>query len=315
MTDKQTSNRTESQSRANMYAALALRDLSSAQKSNLTGQGRMIAALCFAHQEDYFAGVLSPQGATVDLARGYEQIDTRREKRAVVIERINFILGHLFGVMEWGGQSWNVKEGWSQPQLLAFRQALRRTLPTVAHLIQGTPEGAPVIQTEFADKDMLETGCAAAIVHAGPQAGRLKIRQDLAVGQRALEKAKEAGQDLAKHPPVLLDGAQGRTIESLGRAAREALGVVPTPQESQDRALGALAASLVLIRNRFSGFLGHPEVVRETLPGGLVADARQTCIVLAAALFPDREKPGAGLDTESLDRELVQLRDRLKLAA
>lgn len=305
----------KTQSRAVLFGLAALKDLSTAQRNSLTGQSRMIAALCFAHQEDYFAGVVSPGGVKVDLERGFEQIDTKREKRAIVIERINFILGHLFSVMEWDGQKWQVKEDWNEPQLMAFRQALRRTLPTVAHLIQGAPEGAPVIQTEFQDRDMLESGCSAAIVTGGPQAGRLKIRQDLAVNQRTLAKAQEAGQDLAKHPPVLLDGAGGRTVEALGRAAKEALGLVQPPEEGAgERQMGALAASLAVIRNRFTGFLGHPDVVRETLPSGLVADARRTCIILAASLFVEEERPGV-LDFDSLDREFVTLRTQFKEAA
>ena len=307
------------QSRAQEFAGKALSDLSNAQRSQLTGQGRMIAALLFAHQEDFFAGAVSPGGATVDLSKIHEQLTAGMAKqRLEVTERTNFILGHLFNVMEYeatesAGQKWRLRDEWTQPQLIAFRTALRRVVPTVAHLIQGAGDG-PVIQSEYSDKEMLATGAAAAIIPSGPQAGRLKVRQDLAVPKTTLQKAQEAGQDLSKHPPILLDGTRERTVEALARVAKERLGLTqPAVENSQDRALGHVALALQIVQRQFAKVEGDPEKVRETFPAGVIADARATCLVLIHSLFVDPNTPSV-VDTDAIEREFTQFLD-LKRAA
>lgn len=309
----------QTQSRAVEFAGKALSDLAGAQRSQLTGQARMIASFLFAHVESYFEGVVSPGGATVDLSVLHEQIDTRNVKRAEVTERLNFILSHLFDVMEFssgeasGARVWLVNQQWSQPQLVAFRQALRRVAPTVAYLIQNAGEG-PVIQEEYQDKAMLETGAACAIIPNGPQAGRLKLRGDLAVPKDTLEKAETAGQDLSKHPPVLMDGTQGRTIEAIARVARERLGLITPPAPpTADSALGHIAVALRIVRSSFTEVEGKPDLLRERFPSGLVSDARTVCLTLVHSLFVEEERPNV-VDTEALEREFTQFLDARRAA-
>ena len=308
-------NQNPSQSRAVTIATKALSDLVSSQRSQLTGQSRVIAALCFAHAEEFFEDHIAPEGATVDLAKGHVQIDSKRERRSVVIERINLILERLFGVLEYdpsksGAARWAPVGNWTAANIVAFRQALRRTMPTVAHLIAGTPKGAPVIQEEYKDAEMLDTRCAVAIVGAGAMAGRLKVRADLVATADELAKAKAAGQDLSRHPPVLLDGTQGRTIEALARVARESFGLA-VPTTPAERSIGAVTSALHTVRKRFADVMLHPDTLRELYPQGVITDAKVVCLTLLSALYVE---PGGELSEATLETDFARFREERKAA-
>lgn len=287
------------------FARKSLVDLAGAHRQNLTGQSRMIAALLFAHREAYFEGQVSPGGVTVDLATAYRDIDTRMVKRTEASERIHFILGHLFGVMEFSEGKWQLASSDHTPALLtAYRVALRRVLPTVGMLIEEAGNG-PCVQVEYQDADMLASGAACAIITAGPSSGRLKVRADLLASADELRKAQEAGQDLSKHPPQLLDGSAKHTIEQLGRVARERLGLVAAPVAQASRNLGSLASALLTIRNQFRGYLETPELAQEAFPKGLLSDAKSTCATMLRVLFNDPKTHDVNLDAveEVLDAE------------
>ncbi len=286
---------TQSQSRAQLFAGQALKDLSSGQKHELSGQSRMIAAFLFAHAEGFFDDASSANGVQIDLTRAYEQISTKHVDRAQAIEATNFLLEHLFGVMEYSSDA-NVDryvpaEGWTTRQVAAIKQALRRVLPTVAHLIKGAGE-SPVITTDFSDKAMMDSGAAVSVV---PTTGRLKVRQDLASRQAQLDLAAEAGQDLAKHPPVLIDGTPGRNIALLGRVAKERLGLATAPE---DRAVTALQAAIKVLKRTIK--------VGEELPDELEPDARAVCLTLVHSLYADPEASPTAINLPALERDLAR---------
>lgn len=296
---------TRSNSLAVEYAAKALADLSAAGRSTLTGQSRMIAALLWAEEEAFFEGQPSPAGLTVDLATAYRDIDTKHTKRAEVTERLNFMLGHLFGLLEPGPEGWQPINGTTQAQLTAAKAALRRVLPSVAHIIVNAGDGdEPLITAEHADASMIKAGAASALVPTGTGAGRLKIRPDLMATRKALAETEGAEAELRGQAPLLLDGSTGRSIQALARVSRDRLGIEPQVRGQVP------AADWQAAMPSFAGYWAkaavEPELLDE-LPSETEAQARHTCASMALALFGDES---GGIAYGALDAELRRMRRR-----